>query len=236
MKEKIYTIPVNDAFNADCECPVCLLERTLENNTIDFFLGPSYMEGDVRLETNRKGFCRRHSEKLYRHEGDKLGLALMMETHFEHILAEVRKANKKAFSEKKESLSSVSQTLRILEELEHTCAACDRIQRIMEKYVDTILWMYARDNTFRDKVRTGKGFCLKHYRMLLERAKTSYSSKNLRSFHRELALLMESNMDRLLADVCWFCQKFDYRNLDAPWKTSKDCLPRAIEKCTSYLG
>ena len=23
MAEKLYTIPVNDAFDADCECPVC---------------------------------------------------------------------------------------------------------------------------------------------------------------------------------------------------------------------
>ena len=25
MKEKIYTIPVNDAFDKDCECPLCAM-------------------------------------------------------------------------------------------------------------------------------------------------------------------------------------------------------------------
>ena len=25
MKEQLYSIPVNDAFDADCECPVCFM-------------------------------------------------------------------------------------------------------------------------------------------------------------------------------------------------------------------
>ena len=29
MKEKIYTIPLNDAVNADDECPFCFIEREL---------------------------------------------------------------------------------------------------------------------------------------------------------------------------------------------------------------
>ena len=31
MKEKIFTIPVNDAFDSGCECPVCYMKRELEN-------------------------------------------------------------------------------------------------------------------------------------------------------------------------------------------------------------
>lgn len=30
MKEKIYTIPVNDAFDKDCECPLCAMYQELE--------------------------------------------------------------------------------------------------------------------------------------------------------------------------------------------------------------
>ena len=29
MKEKIYEIPVNEAFEQDCECPICILEKNL---------------------------------------------------------------------------------------------------------------------------------------------------------------------------------------------------------------
>lgn len=35
MKEKIFTIPVNDAFDSGCECPVCYMKRELENAAVD---------------------------------------------------------------------------------------------------------------------------------------------------------------------------------------------------------
>ena len=31
MKEKLYTIPVNDAFAKDCECPLCAMYKELVN-------------------------------------------------------------------------------------------------------------------------------------------------------------------------------------------------------------
>ena len=65
MDEQLYAIPVNDAFNADCECPVCLMYRSLEKAAVEFALGPSYMEDDVRMETNRVGFCAEHVKLMY---------------------------------------------------------------------------------------------------------------------------------------------------------------------------
>ena len=50
MKEKLYTIPLNDAMNAGDECPFCFIERNVEQDLLDFTLGSgsSYMESDVR--------------------------------------------------------------------------------------------------------------------------------------------------------------------------------------------
>ena len=50
MKEKLYTIPLNDAVNANDECPFCFIEREVEQDLLDFVLGAgsSYMESDVR--------------------------------------------------------------------------------------------------------------------------------------------------------------------------------------------
>ena len=60
MKEKLYTIPLMDAFKAEDECPFCFVERQLEQHAMDFVLGAgaSYMEDDVRAETDKMGFCR----------------------------------------------------------------------------------------------------------------------------------------------------------------------------------
>ena len=68
MKEKIYTIPLMDAFRAQDECPFCFIERNLEQHAMDFVLGSgaSYMEDDVRAETDKIGFCRTHYEKNVR--------------------------------------------------------------------------------------------------------------------------------------------------------------------------
>ena len=41
---------------------------------------------------------------------------------------------------------------------------------------------------------------------------------------------MERNLLRLVEDVCWLIDTFDYRNKDADWKTSKDALQRGMQK------
>ncbi len=68
MKEKLYTIPLNDAVNAGDECPFCYIERNVEQDLMDFVLGScaSYMESDVREDTDREGFCRTHMKKNVR--------------------------------------------------------------------------------------------------------------------------------------------------------------------------
>ena len=48
MKEKLYTIEVMDALKENDECPCCYLERKIEQDTISFVLGASYMEDDIR--------------------------------------------------------------------------------------------------------------------------------------------------------------------------------------------
>ena len=84
MKEKLYTIPLMDAFKAEDECPFCFVERQLEQHTMDFVLGPgaSYMEDDVRAETDKMGFCRTHYKKMYDY-GNRLGTGLILKTHFQ---------------------------------------------------------------------------------------------------------------------------------------------------------
>ena len=50
MKEKLYTIPVNDAFKEDCECPLCNIYKKLEQEALEYTLRPStYMTDDCRL-------------------------------------------------------------------------------------------------------------------------------------------------------------------------------------------
>ena len=75
MKEKLYTIPVNDAFTEDCECPLCNIYKKLEQEALEYTLRPStYMTDDRRLESDKVGFCARHVAML-KEMPDRLGLA-----------------------------------------------------------------------------------------------------------------------------------------------------------------
>ena len=89
MRNQIDTIPVTEAFEAADECPFCFMERKAEQSTIRFVVGPSasYMEPDVRGATDKLGFCREHTKKLYDY-GNSLGAALILQTYFAGVLEE----------------------------------------------------------------------------------------------------------------------------------------------------
>jgi len=254
MKEKIYTIPVNDAFSEDCECPMCLLEKHQEDDAISFVLSPALMEPDKRIDTNEKGFCRRHFKMLYDRKENVLGVSLIIDTHIQIQMEKLEKLIEKsskgieddskmnavrnlAGSVGKSSTATrkfIAGATEFLDELEEKCEICDRIERIMERYADTAIWMYFNDSSFRENIKTGKGFCLPHYKLLLNTAMDSLGPKQCAVFTKDINEIMANNMARILDEVQWFSKKFDYRYKDEPWKNSKDAVPRAIDKLVSY--
>lgn len=90
MKEQLYSIPVNDAFAADCECPVCQMYHKLETDSVEYTMGPSYMEDDTRALTDAKGFCGKHIKMVY-DQDNRLGMAWVMKTHFDKTINDIKK-------------------------------------------------------------------------------------------------------------------------------------------------
>ena len=92
MKEQLYTIPLNDAVNAGDECPFCFIERSIEQDLLDFVLGSSssYMEADIREMTDKAGFCRDHFKKMFDY-GNTLGNAWILKTHYQRMIGEMHK-------------------------------------------------------------------------------------------------------------------------------------------------
>ena len=64
MKETIYTIPINDALEKECFCPLCEMYKDLEESEVRYAVGPAMMEPDFRELTNKKGFCKKQSPFL----------------------------------------------------------------------------------------------------------------------------------------------------------------------------
>ena len=104
MKETLYTIPLTDAFLANDECPFCYIERNVEQDLLDLVLGSgsSYMESDMRSQTDQAGFCRNHFKKMFEY-GNTLGNAWILKTHYVQINRELEK-QVKMFSPGKVSL------------------------------------------------------------------------------------------------------------------------------------
>ncbi|MBE7064154.1 MAG: hypothetical protein E7390_10290, partial [Ruminococcaceae bacterium] len=64
MRDTIYTIPLTDVFEPKDGCPLCRLYDILEERCVEYIMGAAMMEPDVRVETNRLGFCRHHYDMM----------------------------------------------------------------------------------------------------------------------------------------------------------------------------
>ncbi len=231
MAEQLYTIPVNDAFEADCECPICFMSKQLEQNAIEYTMGPSYMEDDNRAMTDKLGFCSHHIRILYG-EKNRLGLALMLKTHTDKTIKDLKtlSENKPLPSSglfKKASASSVGEYVK---QLEDSCFICDRINGTFNRYIDTIFHLWKKEPSFIDKFKNSKGFCTYHYGVLYDYATSKLSKDAHSEFLDILNKVYFDNMERVNGDIGWFIDKFDYRFKNEPWKNSKDALPRGIIK------
>lgn len=234
MKETLYTIPVNDAFDTDCECPICAMYDSIENDAINFTLGPSYMEDDVRMATDKTGFCGKHMELLYKHQ-NRLGLGLMINTHLNKVIEDITKLSKtppKAPSFFKKN-ASPNKLVEYIETVNNSCYVCDRVNGVFNRYIATIFHLYKTDSGFSEKIKKSKGFCFNHFLLLYQSAMDYLGGADYEEFINLITDVFLTNIKRVNDDVEWFTDKFDYRNQDAPWKNSKDALPRAILKTNS---
>lgn len=233
--EQIYTIPVNEAFDAAreegaCICPMCTLYDRLEENELDLILGASMMEPDVRQKTNEKGFCHRHYGNLF-HRKNRLGLALMLESHLAKIGTDLSDEGLAALFS-----GTGTAAMKKLGRLEESCYVCERIESNFARIFDTVLLLWRQDGAFRAKLSAQTYFCLPHYHRLLTLAKTELQKKSFADFYAILSGIERRYLETLSEDVSWFCKKFDYRYADEPWKNAKDAVERSIRFLSGNAG
>lgn len=241
MKEQLYTIPLNDAFKSNDECPFCYLQRNLEQNAINYVLGSgaSYMESDVRAETDDLGFCRDHLKKMYEY-GNRLACGLILSTHIKKKNEELRKQiqNYKPvkispFSRTKKKSAEPTPLQNWIQSQTNQCFICNYYASTYDRYLDTFFYLYRKDPTFIELIKKGKGFCIPHFGDMIQKGQQVLSSNEFSSFFDLVSSLMLEHMQRVQNDIQWFCEKFDYRNKDADWKESKDAIPRSMQKLGS---
>ncbi len=233
MKEKLYTIPVNDAVNANDECPICNARRSLEQDAIDYAIGPgaSYMESDIREQTDRVGFCAHHFQMMFDY-GNSLGNALILSSHIHKVAADLKKEMASYRPQKSGLFSKAAQSgaEKYINDLNGKCFVCDYYRETYKRYIATFFYLYENDDAFREKIKGGKGFCLPHTEELLREAPNFLKGDMLDDFAKTMTEVTDRNLDRIEEDISWFVEKFKYENKDKDWKESKDAIPRTIQK------
>jgi len=239
MKERIDSIPINDAMANAGECPLCFIEKKVEDNALDYVLGSgsSYMEYDTREMTDKAGFCRAHFKKMYDY-GNTLGNAWILSTHYDTVIREMTEQFKNfkpgkgkpaiPFMGKKNS--SDNSIVNWINERNESCFICENVKQSFADYIKVFFGMYKNDMEFREKVKKSQGFCLSHFGVLSEAADSHLNETQLKDFYDNMMPLMLENMNRIKDDIAWLIEKYDYRNKNADWKNSKDANQRGMQK------
>lgn len=194
MKEKLYTIPLMDAFKAEDECPFCFVERQLEQHAMDFVLGAgaSYMEDDVRAETDKMGFCRTHYKKMYDY-GNRLGTGLILKTHFQYKTKELHEqirifapSRASVFSRFKKGNTDTEAPKTSLgtwvKEQEDTCYICNFYKDTYARYLDTFFELFKKIRNFSRFLKPVRDFAFPISEILLKQLKVLYLIKRKKPF------------------------------------------------------
>jgi hypothetical protein len=224
--EQIYTIPVNEAFeasrdDASCGCPMCALYNKLENDELELILGASMMEPDIRIKTNESGFCRTHYDMMLARQ-NRLGMALTLESHLAELRKEITEGNLPLIPARGDKPA------KRISALESSCYICRRIDVYFDNLLDNLVCLWKEDEEFRKKFSEQPLFCLPHYEMMLGMAKAKLPKKSYYEFAKAAGEVVLAYFDTLREDVSWFCKKFDYRYGEEPWYNSKDAVERAM--------
>ena len=180
------------------------------------------MEPDIRIETNKKGFCGKHFGRMFTMK-NRLGMGLMLESHLQTI--EKKVSAKPALLVK----DSGAKAAEFCEELSKSCYVCDKIDEKLGKMLKTAVYLWEHEKQFREMMNEQPYFCLPHYAEFLRTASDYMPRKIYPDFLKEISELETAYLSMLSSDVSWFCKKFDYRYDAEPWGNAKDSVKRAID-------
>lgn len=230
MKYELETIPVWDAYHAESECPLCLLQRKAERDFVRFYVGHSVMVPEMRVQVNDVGFCPAHFPMLLE-GGNRLGLALITHTHIGELRRKLerRLGNGKAGAALKREVAGFDAFLT--QQLER-CLICERLDDRFKRYSYTIVHLWRHEEQFRQAFNGSRGICLDHVRGLLAMAADTLRAAQLREFVGDLTAVQQRSWERLERELLAFTGKFDYRAEGPPSAAAKQSVPAAIQKLT----
>lgn len=226
MRDDICTIPVSEVFEVSDGCPLCRMQHTVEQHLITYILGDAMMEPDVRIETNKTGFCAEHYTEMMAHRG-RLQLALMLETHIKEIETEI--FAKKLFN-------SADKKAQKAQKIADSCFICNKVNWGMERMIETIYRCYEKERDFRELFNSQPQFCMHHFKTLINGTDKKKMPTYCSDFKENLVRITAEYIKSLGDDISKYCSMYDYRNKDNnDWGNSADSVERAVSFLTGKL-
>lgn len=227
MRDDICTIPVSEVFEQRDGCPICRMYATVEEHLLDYILGDAMMEPDVRIETNKSGFCTEHFDKMLSRRG-RLQLALMLETHIKSV--------EEGIFEKK-FFNPAGKKAQKARELTGSCFICDKIEWGMSRMLETVCRCYENERDFRELFNSQPEFCLPHYERLIACLDKKKYPRYGAEMAENLTRITGEYAKSLTEDVSKYCRMYDYRSRsgEADWGNSRDSVERTVGFLTGRI-
>ncbi len=210
MKESIYTIPISAAFDSECGCPLCALHAKLEEDSLQYVMGPAMMEPDVRIETNRQGFCARHLVRMMDMR-NRLSLALILESLTDRLAAEGAAG---------------------LATLRGGCYVCRRVENFMGHFFENTVLMWKTEPEFAVRLAARPDICLPHVAALLAAAGGALRRRDSSSFEKAVMSPLARRVALTHDHLSAFCKSFDHRSAGRAL-TEEETY--AVERATALL-
>ena len=226
MKPDITTIPITEIFSETDGCPICRMRRMLEERYVEYITGAAMMAPDVRVITNKVGFCHRHLSMMV-NTGPRLSNALLLQTHIDEIRTKLFPKNG--------SDPPSKAMLEGIRTLDGTCYVCDRVERDILHLLSTVYVQFGADEEFREQYKAQDYICLEHYAVVMANvSKKAMDKRALKAFYEATNALTKGYLDTLYDDVTHFTTMYDYRNVGGDYKNSKDSIEKSVRFLTTY--
>jgi len=229
MKEQIYTIPINEAFDKYQDCPLCEMYNNAVTRAVEYITGSAMMEPDIRRETNKKGFCYEHYQKLLSVR-NRLSLGLTVETHLIDVDKICFEDVKTPFLQKYDA----EKVAKTFEEMTESCFVCDQVEYYMEKYYQNIIYLWKNEPEFQKKYKEQKYFCFPHLAKLIAASRKTLNKKTeMPEFINQTLDVTRNCLSAVSTDVSKFTKSFDHRYNDIKMT---DDIRKSIERAIFILS
>jgi hypothetical protein len=233
---KLEISKVHDAYASPGECPLCLLEQEAERTYLRSFQHSRVMEPNVRVQTNRQGFCPGHFRRLYDGE-NKLGLGLVVHTHLQDLRtvveAELDSLLKSAGG--RNGRDRAAAEAAALAKRNGSCFICGLLEADVHRYVVTILYLWSRDPEFLPVFRASRGFCIPHFARVLGQASTAMRADRFERWLADAVPLMKASLESLDGDLRAFTQLHQAGAEGPGTDRERSALARTLQKIAGGL-